>query len=75
MSGLETGAFIASSSLLTLIIRKAKCLIKPGSDSPCLCGFMDAPLVDNDDIEFKTVNINGLSLAYIGPKQVNLMKA
>ena len=60
---------IAGASLATIIIAKIKFYIKKNGDWQCGCGFMDKPLVDDDEIEIKQFelsdNVRGI---YVKPK-------
>ena len=60
---------IAGASLATIVIAKIKFYIKKNGDWQCGCGFMDKPLVDDDEIEIKQFelsdNVRGI---YVKPK-------
>ena len=60
---------IAGASLATIIIAKIKFYIKKNGNWQCGCGFMDKPLVDDDEIEIKQFelsdNVRGI---YVKPK-------
>ena len=60
---------IAGASLATIIIAKIIFYIKKNGDWQCGCGFMDKPLVDDDEIEIKQFelsdNVRGI---YVKPK-------
>lgn len=65
----ETGFVVAGASLLTVVITKLKCYIKKNGNWSLGCGFMDKPLVDDDEIEIKQFelsdNVKGI---YVKPK-------
>ena len=44
---------IAGASLATIVIAKIKYYVKKNGVWTCGCGFMDKPLVDEDEIEIK----------------------
>ena len=67
--GLETGALIGFSSLLTMMIAKCRCFYKNGTDKNCGCGFTDTPLQDDNEIHIKTNTVNGIDLLYVGKIQ------
>ena len=66
---LETGYIVAGASLLTVAITKLKFYIKKNGSWTCGCGFLDKPLLDDDEIcvkEFElSDNIKGI---YVMPK-------
>ena len=54
----ETGAIIVGSiSILTLIITKLKCYAKKNGSCNYGCGFLDKSLVDDDEIDVKTIDL------------------
>ena len=54
----ETGAIIIGSiSILTLIITKLKCYAKKNGSCNYGCGFMDKSLIDDDEIDVKTIDL------------------
>jgi hypothetical protein len=60
---------IAGASLATIVIAKIKFYVKKNGVWTCGCGFMDKPLVDDDEIEIKQFelsdNVKGI---YVKPK-------
>ena len=60
---------VAGASLATIIIAKIKFYVKKNGQWSCGCGFMDKPLVDDDEIEIKQFelsdNVKGI---YVKPK-------
>ena len=67
--GLETGALMGFSSLITMIIAKCRCFYKQGTDTNWACGFTDTPLQDDNEIHIKTATVNGVELLYVGKIQ------
>ena len=65
---LETGFLVAGSALLTAVIAKVKFFIKKNGSWNCGCGFMDKPLVDDDEIEVKQFDMGDVKGFYIKPK-------
>jgi hypothetical protein len=69
---LDTGLLIAGASILTVAITKLKFYIKKNGTWTCSCGFLDKPLLDDDEIcvkEFElSDNIKGI---YVMPKGNN----
>ena len=54
----ETGAIVVGSiSILTLIITKLKCYAKKNGNCNYGCGFMDKSLIDDDEIDVKTIDL------------------
>ena len=54
----ESGAIIVGSiSILTLIITKLKCYAKKNGSCNYGCGFMDKSLIDDDEIDVKTIDL------------------
>ena len=54
----ETGAIVVGSiSILTLIITKLKCYAKKNGSCNYGCGFMDKSLIDDDEIDVKTIDL------------------
>jgi hypothetical protein len=68
----ETGFVVAGASLITVIITKLKCYVKKNGSLNWGCGFMDKPLVDDDELVVKQFdlgdNVKGL---YVMPKGHN----
>ena len=67
--GLETGALITVTSIITMVIAKCRCFYKNGSGKNCGCGFTDHPLQDDNEIHVKTATVNGVDLLYINRSQ------
>ena len=54
----ETGAVVVGSiSILALIITKLKCYAKKNGSCNYGCGFMDKSLIDDDEIDVKTIDL------------------
>ena len=45
----ETGFVVAGVSIITIILTKLKFYVK--RDGYCACGFLDKPLVDEDEVD------------------------
>ena len=70
VSGIEAGALIGSTSIITIIIAKLRCYYKHSIPIPsCACGFTENKLPDNDDIHINTTTVNGVDLLYVGRKK------
>ena len=65
---LQTGILVAGSALLTAVISKVKFFVKKNGSWNCGCGFMDKPLVDDDEIEVKQFDMGDVKGFYIKPK-------
>ena len=65
---IETGVLVAGSALLTAVMSKVKFFIKKNGSWNCGCGFMDKPLVDDDEIEVKQFDMGDVKGFYIKPK-------
>ena len=65
---IETGVLVAGSALLTAVISKVKFFVKKNGSWNCGCGFMDKPLVDDDEIEVKQFDMGDVKGFYIKPK-------
>lgn len=65
----ETGFVVAGVSLLTVVITKFKCYVKKNGNWSCGCGFLDKPLVDDDEIEIRTFELSDtVKGIYMKPK-------
>ena len=54
----ETGAIVVGSiSILTLIITQLKCYAKKNGSCNYGVGFMDKSLIDDDEIDVKTIDL------------------
>ena len=69
---------IAGASLATIVIAKIKFYVKKNGVWTCGCGFMDKPLIDDDEIEIKQFelsdNVKGIyvCLLYTSPSPRDL---
>ena len=60
---------IAGASLATIVIAKIKFDVKKNGVWTCGCGFMDKPLVDEDEIEIKQFELSDNARGiYVKPK-------
>jgi hypothetical protein len=54
----ETGAIVVGSiSIITMIIAKLKCYAKKNGSCNYGVGFMDKSLIDEDEIDIKTIDL------------------
>ena len=62
---LEGAVAVGSISILTIIITKLKCYAK--KNGSCNYGFacMDKPLLDDDDVSIKTVEMDGIHFLHV----------
>ena len=65
---IETGVLVAGSALLTAVISKVKFFVKKNGSWNCGCGFMDKPLIDDDEIEVKQFDMGDVKGFYIKPR-------
>ena len=61
---LEGALTVGGISIATLIIAKLKCYVKKNGAWTFGCGFMDKPLIDDDEIEIKTVELGDVHVLY-----------
>jgi hypothetical protein len=62
----ETGAIVVGSiSILTMIIAKLKCYAKKNGSCNYGCGFMDKSLIDDEEIDVKTVDLGSVHVMYV----------
>ena len=69
----ETGAIVVGSiSILTLIITKLKCYAKKNGNCDYGCGFMDKSLIDDDEIDVKTIDLGeSVHVMYVTNKKTS----
>ena len=63
--GIETGLTIGGISILTIIVSKLKCFAKKNGHCNYGCGFLDMPLIEDDDTEIKTVELGDVHILYV----------
>ena len=68
--GLDTGAVVVGSiSIITLVITKLKCYAKKNGSCNYGCGFMDKPIInDDDDMEVKIEKLGSVDVMYVKSK-------
>ena len=68
--GLDTGAVVVGSiSIITLVITKLKCYAKRNGTCNYGCGFMDKPIInDDDDMEVKIEKLGSVDVMYVKSK-------
>ena len=64
----ETGLLVGGITILTVCVAKLKCYVKKNGSVNWGCGFTDKPLVDDDEIEVKTVDLGDVKVLYSKPK-------
>ena len=64
----ETGLLVGGISILTVCVAELKCYVKKNGSINWGCGFTDKPLVDDDEIEVKTVDLGDVKVLYSKPK-------
>ena len=65
---LEGAGLMGGVSIATLIITKIKCYLKQNGDTRYGCGFTEKSLIDDDETEIKTVNVDDTTVFYICKK-------
>ena len=67
--GLDTGAVVVGSiSIITLVITKLKCYAKRNGTCNYGCGFMDKPIINDDDMEVKIEKLGSVDVMYVNSK-------
>ena len=62
----ETGAIVVGSiSIMTMIIAKLKCYAKKNGSWNYGCGFTEKSLIDDDEIDVKTVDLGSVHVMYV----------
>ena len=64
----ETGLLVGGIIIVTACVAKLKCYVKKNGSVNWGCGFTDKPLVDDDEIEVKTVDLGDVKVLYSKPK-------
>ena len=59
---------VGGISIATLIIAKLECYVKKNGAWTFGCGLMDKPLIDDDEIEIKTVELGDVHVLYVKNK-------
>ena len=72
---LEGALTVGGISIATLIIAKLKFYIKKNGAWTFGCGFMDKPLIDDDEIEVKTVELGDVHVLYVKNKHHEVIES
>ena len=65
----DAGALIVGGiSIATILVSKFKFYVKKNGSLTWGCGFSDKPLVDDDEIEVKTVELGEVHVMYVKTK-------
>ena len=64
----EGAGLMGGVSITTLVISKLKCYYKQNWETRYGCGFTDDPLIDDDETEIKTVNVDDTTVFYVSKK-------
>ena len=65
---LEGVGIMDGVSITALIISKLKCYYKVNGETRYGCGFTDKSLIDDDETEIKTVNVDDATVFYVSKK-------
>ena len=64
----EGATLMGGVSIVTLVITKLKCYFKQNGETRYGCGFTDKSLIDDDETEIKTVNVDDTTVFYVSKK-------
>ena len=67
----ETGLLVGGISIITACVAKLKCYVKKNGVWNFGCGFLDKPLVDDDEMEVKIAELGDVHVLYVKPKHVS----
>ena len=67
----ETGLLVGGISIVTACVAKFKCYIKKNGSLNWAVGCTDKPLVDDDEIEVKTLDLGDVKVLYARPKHAS----
>lgn len=67
----STGLLVGGISIATAIVAKLKCYVKKNGSVNWGCGFQDKPLVDDDEIEVRTIDLGDVKVLYARPKHAS----
>ena len=65
---LEGAGLMGGVSITIWIITKLKCYFKQNGDTRYGSGFTDKSLIDDDETEIKTVNVDDTTVFYVSKK-------
>jgi hypothetical protein len=65
---LEGALTVGAIGIVTAIIGKLKWYVKKNGKWTFGCGFMDKPLIDDDEIEIHTEQLGNVHVVYLTPK-------
>ena len=64
----ETGLLVGGIGIITACVAKFKCYVKRNGSLNWGVGCQDKPLVDDDEIEVRTVDLGDVKVLYARPK-------
>ena len=67
----ETGLLVGGISIVTACVAKLKCYVKKNGQVNWACGFLDKPLVDDDEMEVKIAELGDVTVLYVKPKHAS----
>ena len=67
----ETGLLVGGISIVTACVAKLKFFIKRNGSITWACGFLDKPLVDDDEMEVKIAELGDVKVLYVKPKHTS----
>ena len=65
---LEGALTVGGISIVTLIIKRFKCYVKKNGSFNWGCGCTDKPLIDDDELEIKQIELGDVKVLYVKPK-------
>ena len=68
-SGILGSLLTGVLGLCGMCISKTKCFYKQNGEISSGFGFLDAPILDDGEIELKTIHLNGVDMVYIVKKK------
>ena len=72
---LEGALTVGGISIATLIIAKLECYVKKNGAWTFGCGFIDKPLIDDCEIEIKTVELGDVHALYVKNKHHEVIES
>ena len=64
----ETGLIVGGVSIISLIVTKFKCFVRRNGHLSWGIGFLNKPLLDNDELEVKEFDLGEIRGIYVKPK-------
>lgn len=65
---IETGIIVGGVSIISLIVTKFKCFVRRNGHLSWGIGFLNKPLLDNDELEVKEFDLGEIRGIYVKPK-------